>query len=226
MGNVDTAHAERLLDDLEAGGVVTVDEETGAVATTPAFEQTRSPYEDTYLDVTDEEFRQTVAEVFGLDEDEADRRVDELGVTRHQVIALLSLRSFLDDPPGIGDLSVMAQMVADLTPTSPVPAAVMDVTDDHEGFLADHADAVVTVWAQNCEPCKRMKENVDELLAAVPDGVAVAGVDGEQTPKLRRAYEVTAAPWTLVFADGELVESLRGFTPVEELAAVFEDVFE
>lgn len=225
MATIDTARAERLLDDLEASGVVTVDDETDTVATTPAFERTRSPYEDTYFDVTEAEFRQTVAEVFGLDEDEADRRVDELDVTRDQIIALLSLRSFLDDPPGIEDLSVMAQMVADLTPSSPVPEGVRDVTEDHEGFLADHADAVVTVWARNCEPCAQMKENVDELLAAAPKGVAVAGVDGNEVPDLRRTYEVTAAPWTLVFADGELVASLRGFTPVEDIAAAFEAAY-
>jgi thioredoxin-like negative regulator of GroEL len=55
-----------------------------------------------------------------------------------------------------------------------------------------------------------MKEDLDEILERVPDGVAVAGLDGESVPSFRLAYGVDSAPAVLAFRDGELVESLTG----------------
>jgi thioredoxin-like negative regulator of GroEL len=55
-----------------------------------------------------------------------------------------------------------------------------------------------------------MKDDLGEIHERVPDGVAVAGVDGESVPSFRLEYGVDSAPAVLAFQGGDLVESLSG----------------
>jgi thioredoxin-like negative regulator of GroEL len=84
---------------------------------------------------------------------------------------------------------------------------------------------VVTVWKTGCHPCEAMKEDLDEILDRVPDGVAVAGVDGEAVPSFRLAYGVDSAPAVLAFEAGELVDSLSGRRSPVALERFFADVY-
>ena len=216
---------EERLDILETEGVVTVDEDE-TVYLTAEFESTRGIYHDSYIDVDEAEYHQAVADVFGIDPDEAAERVEQLGVTREQFTSLLALNSHVDGEYPLTERAHMAMMITDLAPESPVPDAVVKLDDDsYEAFLREHDCAAVTVWKLFCSPCDRMKDELDETLAAFPDDVAVAGIDGENAPSFRRAFEVEAAPSVLLFEDGECVESLRGYQPPAAIEAACSDVY-
>lgn len=205
---------------------VLVEGDDDSVAITEDYDAAKAVYHDTYADVDDETFHETVASLFGLSVDEAGERVAELEVTRAELVAFLALDSYLDTELDTEDLVEMAGMVAEVTPESPVPDAMETLTDDdYERFLAEHPDAVVFVWTLHCDPCDAMKAELDEILAAVPDGVAVAGVDGESVPAFRREFDVSAAPSTLAFADGGLVDALEGRRKPQRLADLFDDAF-
>lgn len=217
---------ETLLDSLVEHGVVTVDEAADAVRTTDGFEATRELYHDIYVEVNEAEFERTVADLFGLDPGEASAVIQERDITREQVIALLALRSHIDRPVPTKEMAMMAAVVTDLGPGSAVPDAVREVTDEsYAAFLDGNPDAVVTVWKRYCDPCEAMKGEMDDVLARVPDGVAVAGLEHVPPSAFRREFRVDAAPAVLLFRDGEVVERFEGRTDPATLGAAMDAVY-
>jgi thiol-disulfide isomerase/thioredoxin len=235
---------EDALDALVAAGLV--DEGDDGLVTTEAFEATRRVYRDTYAGADDAVFRQTVAEVFGVDESTAADRIDAGAITRDDLIAYLSLRAEFDGEgrspsgsrpaadddaertPSVDDerLATMATLVVELSPGSPVPAAVTELDDDAwPTFLDDNPDAVVTVWRHDCAPCEALKADLDAVLSALPDDVAVAGVDGESVSDFRRTFGVDAAPAVCAFRGGDLEAVVTGRHSPEDYADRFADVY-
>jgi thiol-disulfide isomerase/thioredoxin len=210
---------------------VLVQNDDGTVAVTEAYDARRGVYHDTYADADDEQFHETLADLFGLSRAEARDRAERLGITRGELVAYLTLRAYFDDVAPERELSPttlvqMAGMVADIDPVSPVPEAMAELTDDdYETFLADHDDAVVFVWKRHCEPCDEMKAELDEIREAAPERVALAGVDGERVDAFRREFDVDAAPATLTFADGAFVEKEAGRRSPDQLAELFANAF-
>lgn len=220
--------AEAALDALvEAGAVNEADD--GTLTTTTAFMDVRRIYHDTYAHMADERVHDTVADLFGLSHEEAAEALESGEVTVDEVVAYLSARSFFQDrpeSPGPETLAMMARLLVKIGPGSPVPEGVTELGDDeYAAFLADHPDAVVTVWKHHCDPCEAMKADLEGILAAVPEGVAVAGVDGESVPAFREEFDVDVAPAVLAFRDGDLEATLTGRQSPAALEELFEDVY-
>jgi thiol-disulfide isomerase/thioredoxin len=205
-----SADPESALDRLVDEGVVD-EADDGTLTTTEAYERTRVVYHDTYGDAGNETVVTALSDVFGVDPETVAAYVDEHDVGPEDLVAYLSLQSFLDPVPERPTLATMAALVVEIDPGSPVPEQLEELTDDeYESFLTENPDAVLTVWKTGCHPCDAMKEDLDEILERVPDGVVVAGLDGESVPSFRLAYGVDSAPAILAFRDGDLVESLTG----------------
>jgi thiol-disulfide isomerase/thioredoxin len=212
---------DRLLDE----GVVDEDDD-GALTTTEAYERTRVVYHDTYGTAGEETVVQALSEVFGVDREAVSAYVDENDVGAADLVAYLSLQSFLDPVPDRETLATMAALVVEIGPGSPVPGQLDELDDERsEAFLAENPDAVLTVWKTGCHPCDAMKADLDAILERVPDGVAVAGLDGESIPSFRLEYGVDSAPAVLAFKDGELVETLTGHRSPVALEQFFSVVY-
>jgi hypothetical protein len=219
------ADPEATLDRLVELGAVEENED-GTLATTAAFENDRRIYRNTYDYMDREGVADTVADLFGVGRDEARSLLDAGEVTTEDVVAYLAIQSFADEPLGTAEHAMMAELLVRIGPDSPVPEAIEAVEDDaHEAFLDEHPDAVVTVWKHHCDPCEAMKGDLEEILAAMPDGVAVAGLDGAEAGAFRRAFGVDAAPAVLCFRDGSLEALETGRKRPAELAALFETVY-
>lgn len=217
---------EARLDYLIEHGVL-VEESDGAIFASDSFQSTLEVYEDTYLDESDETFVGTVASVFDLERERAEERIEETGLTREELATFLALRSHLDDPERTRDeVALMAAMVVGVEPASPVPSALTELDDEgYETYVDDHGDVVVFVFQRNCPPCEALKEDLPEMLDAAPDVVSFAGVDGDEAPAFRRAFEVSVAPTTLVFTDAELAVSLEGRKSAETLIEAFDAAY-
>lgn len=219
------ADPETALETLIAAGAVD-EAPDGTLSTTAEFEKTLAVYHDIYGAVSTEEFHRTVSELFGVAPENVEARLDEFGVTRADVVAYLAAKSFLDAPVGQDLLLVMAGLLVEITPSSPVPDALDELDDDSfESYLAAHPDAVVLVWRRFCEPCDAMKADLDAILDRVLDGVAVAGVDGEAADEFCRRFDVDSAPTLLCVRDGELRERASGRQTPAEVAAVLDRVY-
>ena len=210
---------------------VLVEESEDRLVASEAYDAERGVYHDTYGDASDTVFRETIASLFDMTVEEARGRIDELGITRAQLVAYLSLKGYFkrqatDREVSQDELLHLATLVAGVSTTSPVPDAMEEVDDDtYAEFLEANEDSVLFVWRLHCEPCDRMKDDLDAILEAVQDGVAVAGVDGESVAEFRREFDVDTAPATLTFADGEFVESLSGRRTPEQLGDLFAAAF-
>jgi len=216
---MDERTAEAHIDTLVEEGVLLHDDETDELVTSRDFQHHLEVYLDTYMDVSDEEFHETIAEVFGLPSVEAAaERAEELDVTREQLSAFLTLRSRFDDV-GTGDLALMAAIVDQVDPQSPIPDQVETVDDDtYEAFVDDSDRAIVTVWKRGCAPCEGMKEDLDEILEGLPDDAPVAGLNGEECPEFCEGQEVNSAPAVVFFEDGEQLDVVTGRTSPGPLA--------
>ncbi|WP_280585787.1 thioredoxin family protein [Halorubrum sp. Boch-26] len=223
----DTLSPETLLDALRDEGVVRIDAETDTVNTIEEFEADREVYYDTYVPMPDDEFHESVADVFGLDSAaEAADRVAELDISREEFATFLTLRSNVDGSYTTLELTAMAQMATELGPETPVPDAVEHLDDEsYEAFIDGHERCVVTVWKLFCDPCEAMKAELDEVLAAFPDDAAVGGVAGERSPDFCRSVGVNAAPAFVLFEDGEAVDVITGRTDPSALAERAADVY-
>lgn len=200
--------------------------DAGAVHTTNAFEDTRAIYHDTYGHASDEEFRRSVADAFDLDVAEAADQIEAGTVTRQSFVTYLSIRSHLDEDVSRQALAAMAEVVTELTPGSPVPDELVTVTDESApSFLAEHPDSVLVVFKHHCDPCDALKEHLSELEAGTPSGVTWAGVDGETERAFCERHGVEAAPTTLCFRGGDLIESKRGWVGPERLLETLTEVY-
>lgn len=203
-----------------------LDEHDGRLRFTDEFTGTWYVYADTYADAPEAVFVETVAELFGLDPEEAERRIEAEGVTREQVVGYLAAQSHLGTDTGRGTLALFGQILAEVGPPPAVPSGIESLDDEAAlAFVEEHDRAVVTVWRQDCEPCRALKADLEDALAGLPEGVAVAGVDGAAVPEFRARYGVEAAPSVLLFAGGEHADTVRGREPVGSYHAAFDRAF-
>lgn len=217
---------EQLFETLVGEAVLAVDDED-TVTTTEEFEKVRDLYHDIYDPLSEEEYYESVASAFGLEGPQAAAEViEDLGVTRGEFVAYLALKSHLEGEYTRDELARMAAVVTEVGPGSVVPDAVTEIDDDiFADFLADHPDVVVTVWRRSCAPCEATKEDLDEILASIPEGVAVAGIEPVPPSEFRRNYRVDAAPAILLFRDGLEEKRFTGYTDPEELAEAFDETY-
>lgn len=220
------SEAEALFETLVEGDVLSVDEDT--VTTTTEFEDSRGIYHDSYMSVDDDVFHRAVADVFGFESREAAaERAESQDVTREQLVAYLALDDHLDEAQTNEELARMAVVVTELGPGTPVPDAVETLTDEeYESFVSAHDRAIVTVWKHHCAPCEAMKEDLDGILDAIPDEVAVSGIDGESSSKFRREYGIDAAPALVLFEGGEFQEGFTGRATPERVETACADVYD
>ncbi|UIP00252.1 thioredoxin family protein [Halobaculum sp. CBA1158] len=226
----DPPDPEAMLDRLIEVGAVREDAD-GTLRVSAALDDALDVYEQSYGDVPDQQFTEAVADAFGLSYSEAVRRIDEEGVTREEFVAYLALRSHfehVDEPvPDSLERASMAAIVTEIAPATPVPQGMREITDDDlDAFLADNESAVVFVWRLRCDPCESMKAELEETLDAIPDGVAVAGVDGEACPEFRRRFDVDVAPAVACVHDGEAVAVETSYVSPAEIADLVERAFD
>jgi thiol-disulfide isomerase/thioredoxin len=216
----ETGTPDVLFDALLEEGVVI---ENGTVTLTDDFEHRWSVYFDTYASITTEAFEKSVAETFRISRDEA-RNSD---VTRAGFSYYLALRAHLDGEYTGTELGLMADMVAEVGPSSPVPSDVDVLTDGtYQDFLTAHPDCIVSIWKRDCEPCEVIAAELSELRERIPDGVAFAGIDGDDVVAFRREFEVTAAPSFLCFRNSECREMVTGSVGTDALVESFREVYD
>ncbi len=216
----ESSNADALFDALLAEGVVT---ENGTVSLSEEFEHRWSIYLDTYASVTTEAFEESVADAFDISREEARNS----NVTRAGFSYYLALRAQLDGEYTGSELGLMADMVARIGPSSPVPEDVDALTDEtYPDFIADNPDCIVSVWKRDCEPCEAIADRLPEIRSALPDGVAFAGINGDDVVAFRREFDVTSAPSFLCFRDGECRETVTGNVETDALSKSLRAVYD
>jgi thioredoxin 1 len=101
--------------------------------------------------------------------------------------------------------------------------SVTDDTFESEVLQAGKA-VVVDFWAPWCGPCKAIEPALDEL-AATSANVEFVKLDIDENPRTADTYGVLSLPTVMLFAGGELRETVYGARPKKHFAKTFSPYF-
>ncbi|NLZ49884.1 MAG: thioredoxin [Clostridiales bacterium] len=82
--------------------------------------------------------------------------------------------------------------------------------------------AVVDFWASWCGPCKMLAPIFEELDSELGDKIKFGKVNVDDNPSISNKYKIASIPTLLVFKNGNVVDTLVGFRPKQELKVVIE----
>jgi thioredoxin 1 len=101
--------------------------------------------------------------------------------------------------------------------------SVTDETFEHDVLQAGKA-VVVDFWAPWCGPCKAIEPALDEL-AETTDNVEFVKLDIDANPRTADTYGVLSLPTVMLFAGGELRETVYGARPKKHFEKTFSPYF-
>ncbi|WP_165077100.1 co-chaperone YbbN [Methanogenium sp. MK-MG] len=91
------------------------------------------------------------------------------------------------------------------------PGTVIEVTDMNIGDLIHaHHYLVVDCWTEWCGPCMTIAPVIDELAAEFAGTVTIGKCDADMNLETMQAFQISAIPTLLFFANGSLAGRLTG----------------
>jgi len=91
-----------------------------------------------------------------------------------------------------------------------------------ETVLKNGVPVLVDFWAEWCGPCKRLAPTVDALASEYAGKVAVGKLNVDENPTVSFKYQVRGIPTLLLFKGGQVVESIVGLAPKDDLKKVID----
>jgi thioredoxin 1 len=85
-------------------------------------------------------------------------------------------------------------------------------------FVENNKKALIDCWAPWCGPCVRLAPVIEEISTEGHD-FAVAKLNTDQNQAIAVRFNINAIPTMLVFKDGNLVKTLVGIRPKDDIVA-------
>jgi thioredoxin len=85
--------------------------------------------------------------------------------------------------------------------------------------LARGEPILVDFWAPWCEPCRRLRPRLDDVVSAHAGQVALGRLNVDEHPRSAARYDVLSLPTVLLFKDGEAVARVVGLVNTDRLRA-------
>lgn len=97
---------------------------------------------------------------------------------------------------------------------------IIELTDDN--FKEKTAEGLVLIdfWATWCGPCRMQAPVIDELAEEMSDQVTFGKLDVDENQQTAAQHRVMSIPTLIIKKDGQIVETLMGYTPKEKLASI------
>lgn len=91
-----------------------------------------------------------------------------------------------------------------------------------DDVLKSKQPVLIDFWAVWCGPCRMVAPVVEELADDYAGKVKVGKVDVDNNPQTAMNYSIRSIPTILLFKDGQVVDSVVGAVPKQNLANMIE----
>ncbi|NMF82716.1 thioredoxin [Nodosilinea sp. P-1105] len=103
-----------------------------------------------------------------------------------------------------------------------MPAAYIQNETEFDALLSSESLFVVDCTATWCGPCKLVAPLIDQLADDYSDRVKVLKLDLDANQSVAKRYGIRSIPAVIIFAQGEVVDTLVGAKKYEEYSAALE----
>ncbi len=100
--------------------------------------------------------------------------------------------------------------------------AVKEVTDKDFEDVTGKGVALTDFWATWCGPCRMQSPVVEQLSDEMDGEVEFTKMDVDQNPDTPAQFGIMSIPTLLVKKNGEVVDTLVGYHPKDQLKKILE----
>ena len=99
--------------------------------------------------------------------------------------------------------------------------SIINLTKDsyHNEVMETEKVVVIDFWATWCGPCKMMSPVVEEVAKDYSD-IKVCKVNVDEEPELSNAFKIVSIPNIVVIKNGEIIDSVVGYRPKEDIEKI------
>jgi thioredoxin 1 len=81
---------------------------------------------------------------------------------------------------------------------------------------------LVDFWAEWCGPCKRLGPTIEGLATEYDGKVTIGKLNVDDNPNTTIKFQIRGIPAVLLFKNGQVVESVVGLAPKDDLKKVID----
>ncbi len=80
--------------------------------------------------------------------------------------------------------------------------------------------AVVDFWAPWCGPCRMLGPVMDEIAEDMNGKAKFFKINVDENTAIAQKYAISSIPCVMVFKDGEVVDTMVGFRPKQDIQSI------
>ena len=101
----------------------------------------------------------------------------------------------------------------------------IQVNDDNfqKEVLESEGLVLVDFWAPWCMPCRMLAPTIEEISNEMEGKVKVCKMNVDESIKYPQQYGIMSIPTVMLFKDGQVVETMIGLQPKEEIVKTIQE---